>query len=98
MSVKHGMVVGLAAGVLVVTMGACGSKSPTTASGGTAANVNVDIVGSSGPTAFSPNPRAVPAGQTLAFRNTTAVAHRIIADNGAWDAGTVAAGATSTVA
>ena len=83
--------------VAVMSMVACGSKSPTAATGGTTANVTVSIVGSSGSTAFSPNPTTVPAGQTLAFRNTTGVTHRVIADNGTWDAGTVAAGATSTV-
>ena len=88
-------------------LAACGSKSPasptttgtpsTGGTTGTTASVTVSIVGSSGSQAFSPNPTTVAAGQTLAFRNTTGNTHRIVADNGSWDAGTIAAGATSAI-
>jgi len=39
----------------------------------------------------------VPAGQTLAFRNSSGNTHHIVADNGSWDAGTVGPGGVSAL-
>jgi plastocyanin len=55
----------------------------------------VSIVANSGSAAFSPNPTSVPGGQTLQFRNTATGTHRIVADDGSWDTGTLTSGATS---
>ena len=95
----------LSARVLLVAAGMLLQGCDTTAppapfsgpvpSSGTAANVTIGIVASSGSQAFTPNPAAVPAGQTVAFRNSTGGTHRIVADNGAWDTGAIAPGATS---
>jgi len=57
--------------------------------------VTISIVGNSGTQAFSPNPAMVPTGQTVTFRNTTGSTHRIVADNGVWDAGTLGGGVSS---
>jgi plastocyanin len=37
----------------------------------------------------------VPVGQALMFRNNSAGTHHIVADNGAWDAGTLPPGGAS---
>ena len=82
----------------------CGSTTPASPSSsgsststGTTANVTISIVGNAGSQAFTPNPAAVPAGQTLVFRNNTGSTHHVVADNGTWDAGTIGPGATSSV-
>ena len=73
------------------------TQTPPAGSGNPTADVTISIVGSSGTQAFTPNPAAARVGQTFVFRNTVGNTHRIVADTGAWDAGTVASGATSTV-
>lgn len=70
------------------------TTTPTTPAA-TGANVTVNIVGSAGSGAFSPNPVMATAGQTLAFKNNDGTMHHLVADNGSWDSGDVAAGATS---
>jgi plastocyanin len=56
----------------------------------------ISIVSSSGSQAFSPNPVGMPAGQTVVFRNESGRSHRIVADNGDWDTGTLVNGSSST--
>ena len=69
------------------------TNTPT--STGTGTSVTITIVGNSGSQAFSPNPATAATGQTVVFRNSSAGTHRIVADSGAWDAGTIAPGSTS---
>jgi plastocyanin len=71
------------------------ASGTTTASGGAAASVTVNIVGSAGSGAFSPNPATAAVGQTLAFKNNDGTTHRMVADNGSWDTGNVTPGSTS---
>lgn len=59
------------------------------------ATVTVSIVKSSGNQAFSPNPVAAKAGDTVMFRNSDAAMHRLVLDDGTGDFGEVAPGATS---
>lgn len=77
--------------------GGGGGSTPTSptgpASGG--ATVTTTIVGSIGNTAYSPNPVTARAGDTVVFRNTDAVLHHIVLDNGSADFGDVSPGATS---
>ena len=61
----------------------------------TGANVTVAIVGSAGSSAFNPNPAPASSGQTVAFRNNDGTTHHLVADNGSWDSGNIAPGATS---
>jgi plastocyanin len=72
------------------------STPATTPSPGGSANVTVNIVGSSGGAAFSPNPAPATVGQTVAFKNNDGTAHHLVADAGGWDSGNIAPGATST--
>jgi plastocyanin len=73
--------------------------APTTsapaASSASAANVTVNIIGSTGNTAFTPNPASATAGQTVAFKNNDGTMHHLVADAGGWDSGDLQPGATS---
>jgi plastocyanin len=57
--------------------------------------VTVSVVGSSGNTAFQPNPVRAAAGDTVMFRNADSTLHRIVMDDGSADLGDIAPGATS---
>jgi plastocyanin len=58
-------------------------------------NVTVNIVGTTGSGAFTPNPIQAPSGTSIVWRNTTAVAHVLVMNNGT-AIGTVAPGASLT--
>jgi plastocyanin len=84
--------------------GSGGSSSPTAPSppavnqpapSPSTQTVTVNIVGSIGNTAFSPNPVAATPGVTVVFRNNDAVLHRIVLDDGSADLGDVAPGGSS---
>jgi len=62
--------------------------------GGTA-SVTIAIVTTGGSNSFSPNPAAEAQGGTVAWRNADNTTHRIVADDGSFDTGNIAAGATS---
>src|SRR5438045_4142587 len=91
----------LLSGLLLAACGGASPASPSVAAPvtptGTTAGTTISIVSSSGNQAFSPSPVAVAIGQTVSFKNTTGNTHHIVADNGAWDGGTVGAGATSAI-
>jgi plastocyanin len=53
----------------------------------------VSIVGTTGSTSFTPNPVQAAVGATMAFKNTTSVAHHIVMDDGTV-IGDIAPGAT----
>ncbi len=85
----------------VLLSAACGKSSgvttptPVGGGGGGSANVTISIVGMNGSQSFSPNPANVPQGQTVAFRNNDTTTHHIVQDQGAFDTGNLAPGATS---
>ena len=81
------LVIAVVAGVAMV--GACKKKSPTQPDPSAGL---IRIVGSDGPQSFTPAPLVLASGQKLAFRNDTGTTHRILADNGSFDAGQVSAG------
>ena len=98
----------LSAAVLSLALVACGcggggydggpspgpSPGPGPAPGGNA----IRIVGQSGSQAFDPNPAPAPASsQGVAWRNDDSVVHRIVANDGSFDTGNIAPGATSAV-
>jgi plastocyanin len=79
--------------------GSNGSVTPTPTptpgpSGGTNA-VTVDIVGSSGSQAFSPNPVQAASGMMVVWKNDTTVVHHLVMDDGSADFGNIAPGASS---
>jgi plastocyanin len=81
---------------------ACGSSgssnpsNPSNPAGPSAPGVTptITIIGQSGTQAFSPNPADF-GGQSVVFRNTDNVAHRVILHDGDVDTGVIAPGATS---
>ena len=88
-------------GALATGCGSDAPAAPSPPSGSSSTTppvvtVTISIVASSGSQAFTPNPAAVPAGQTVVFRNNSGGTHHIVADNGVWDAGTIAPGGTSS--
>ena len=76
----------------IATLVACKKSSPV--SPDPSAGL-VRIVGSDGPQAFSPASIVLTSGQKLLFRNDTGVTHRILADNGSFDAGNISSGVFS---
>ena len=88
--------------LVAVTLAGCGgstsptSPSPTPAStSGASADVTITITGMNGSNSFSPNPSSIVAGKRVAFRNADSIVHTATADNGAFDTGNIAPGATS---
>ena len=82
--------------------GGDGYSTPTTPSpptggggGGTAASVTVNINASAGSQAFNPNPAAMASAGTVAWANRDGAVHRIVANDGTFDTGDIAPGATS---
>jgi plastocyanin len=69
------------------------STTPTTPAPATPSTVTVNIVGTTGSAAFTPNPVPAAAGATIAFKNTTSVIHHIVLDDGTV-IGDIAVGAT----
>lgn len=55
----------------------------------------VSILGELGSQSFSPNPAS--GGQTIVWHNNHGVTHRIVANDGSFDTGDIAPGATSTM-
>lgn len=82
--------------------GGAGGGTPTTPTGPSTnpppqASVAVNIVGSAGSGAFSPNPVQVPSGGSIQWNNSTAVSHVLVMSDGT-PIGTLAPGATLTTA
>ena len=96
-------VVALAGSLLLISCGGSGgaaNSSPTaptsTQGGGSASSiVTINIMGDRGNLSFSPNPATVPAGQTVVWKNTDSIVHRVVID-GLVDTGNLNPGASST--
>ncbi len=94
-------------GILLVTFlcGACGSSnsynSPTSPTPTPSPNPpptsgsQIGIVGDRGNQSFSPNPATIAQGTMLTFKNNDGITHRIVANDGSFDTGNIAGGATS---
>ena len=94
----------LAAAVLCTLAAGCGSSydSPTAPSGGgggqnppPAGASTVAIVGDRGTQSFNPNPVTLGTSRMVSWRNNDGVVHRIVANDGSFDTGNIAAGGTS---
>jgi len=57
--------------------------------------VTIAIVASTGNTAFQPNPVKANSGDTVIFRNSDSVMHRLVMDDGSADLGEIGPGAVS---
>lgn len=79
-----------AAGLILAACGGGGS-SP---SGPNPGALTITITRQNGSQSFSPNPASA-GGQTVVFRNTDSVVHRVRLNDGSVDTGDIAPGATS---
>jgi plastocyanin len=71
------------------------APTPAPTPGPSATNVEIEIVGMNGDLSYSPNPVSVEVGQTVSWKNADSLPHTATADGGAFNTGTLAAGATS---
>jgi plastocyanin len=55
----------------------------------------VNIVGQQGNRSFNPNPVSLGSNHMVTFANTDNTTHRIVANDGSFDSGNIAAGASS---
>ena len=55
----------------------------------------VEIVGERGNQSFNPNPANAPSSQMVAWRNADGTVHHIVTNDGSFDTGNIAPGATS---
>lgn len=91
---------GVLAGAMAIQV-ACGggyggssSSSSTAPSSVPAGAMTISITGQNGTASFSPNPASA-GGQTVVFKNTDSVPHRVVLNDGSIDTGDIAPGATS---
>jgi plastocyanin len=86
---------------LIVTAGCGGgggSSSPTSPTPPPAASGTViGIAGDRGSQSFTPNPAAGSQGTMVSWRNNDGVTHRIVLNDGTFDTGDIAPGATSAI-
>jgi plastocyanin len=88
---------------VALTASACGGGgydgggNPTTPTPPTTppASTTIAIAGDRGAQSFSPNPGSAAQGQSIAWRNNDNQIHRIVANDGSFDTGNIAPGATS---
>ena len=87
----------LAIVAVLVFVSACGQgTSPTTPAPSTGGS-SVSIVSGSRTlttNAYNPNPVAISAGMSVTWVNNDTIAHTSTSDNGAWDSGSLAPGAS----
>ena len=100
------ILIGSCTAIVLAVVAACGGSSgggsPQTQPSGVPSgggNVNaatINILGDRGGASFDPNP--APSGNSnLAFKNNDTQIHRIVANDGSFDSGDIAPGATKTV-
>ena len=71
------------------------TPSPSPSPSPVGANLTITIVAMNGAQSFAPNPSSIAIGQTVAFYNADTIVHRINADDGSFDSGSLAPGSTS---
>lgn len=69
--------------------------SPTAPTNPSPATVTISIVTTADAQSYNPNPATQSQGATVAWRNNDGVVHRIVANDGSFDTGDIAPGATS---
>ena len=57
--------------------------------------MTISVLGVNGAQSFSPNPATLPAGQTVVWRNVDSITHRVVLNDGTFDTGNLAPGASS---
>ncbi len=94
------LIAGHGALAVALTLTACGGGSSGTSSGNPTAPTRnastISIVGERGSQSFSPNPASA-GGRMVMWRNDDGETHHIVANDGSFDTGDLAPGATSTM-
>lgn len=87
----------LAATLLGLFAAGCGDddKNPVGPGGGGTADVTINIVANNGANSYTPSNATITAGQRVAWHNSDAATHTATADNGSFNTGNLAPGATS---
>jgi plastocyanin len=93
----------LGALALSVVIAGCGGSSsysapsptPTPTPTPTPAAGTIAIVGQNGNRSFNPSPATLTADGKMTFQNTDNTTHHIVANDGSWDTGNIAGGASS---
>jgi plastocyanin len=84
---------------LILACAACGGDGynapPTSPSPPPAGSTAISIVGDRGNQSFNPNPGSAQSGMA-SWRNADTVVHRIVSNDGTFDTGDIAPGATSS--
>jgi plastocyanin len=80
-------------GLLVAS---CGSSSTSPTGPTSSANLTITINGIDGNMSFNPPSATMTVGQTVAWVNSDSITHEPVQDGGAWDAGSINGGSTST--
>src|SRR5215467_7277515 len=91
----------LAAATLALATGGCGSGGSTSSpmpspTSPTSSAVMVNIMGQRNEQSFSPNPAPIAQGSLVGWQNNDNTTHRIVMNDGSFDSGNIAPGATST--
>ncbi len=96
---RAGFTAVFAAALLAASCGGGSSMSPTsgtsTASSTAPSSGSPDVLITIAGMSFTPNPAAVKAGQTVAWKNNDTIAHTATEDAGVFDTGMIPAGGTS---
>lgn len=95
-----GSAVAVALSLAAVSCGGGGQSSgsptsPTPSGGGGGGAVTVAIVGINGAQSFSPNPATVSQGSAVVWTNNDGRTHHLVANDGSFDTGALAPGASS---
>jgi plastocyanin len=80
--------------VALLFLSACGGSSNPTTPSGSSSSTAIKIVGQNGTQAFNPNPAPF-GGQQVVFTNNDGTTHRIVLNDGSFDSGDIAPGASS---
>src|SRR5262245_40166892 len=89
---------GVVAGLITLSVGCSSYDSPSAPSGGTTVTgTPVSIVRQASTltnTAYAPNPISIAAGDTITWTNNDTEAHTSVGDDGSWNSGNIAPGAS----
>ncbi len=94
---RQKLLMGGMAALIILSLAVIGCKknyssNPVTPTGVTATTTTVQMMG----TSFSPATITVPVGTTITWKNASNMPHTSTSDNGVWDTGNIAAGASAT--